>query len=761
MEDGLDHNPGLTRDFNRLRRVLLRAYFQLQATLTILDPLNLLDSDDDPVPIDHEFPSRRSSGHSYASPRPSGSVIDVIDLTTDGSDVDDDDVHQDQRDRPATPPQQQQQLQQQAPDVPSTSRPSGSNGSNSAGSSISRSDNRLPERIDFIEVQVAQPRPKLTPRRPSQSSSPMRQVQDINIITMICVLLITSSKLIMADNMSFNDTIIVDAHNSRLEMETIGQVIFSTTNAILHFEFDAYGLYQHVYDTLLAFHNTSNLFNQLEHSEFPVLQNMLYQEFHAVTQANLEYKVVLDLISSPEHVRSSRSIGWVGVGLSVLNAGWSTYLTTQSLQTSSKTNHLIHSVGQLQRAIRIQQKQTTDLAQAIFTLQQTTITITDVMSALQMLQSLKLQIKTTTHELHSGIHQHRVPVALFHPIDIAHSWNDFETFLKPFHLMPIFSKRPSQVYEFNADYFHINDSIHILVKIPVKETQQTVYDLQRPRPALLKIKKTLMSYNDPDLIAVAVSKGTISHSVPVGISATELNSCTVLGTTYCCPKQIFPHKKTSCADEFLSGLPYPSDTCLKKFQILDTSKSHVVIRAPNRFDIFTPELDNVRVACPDQKHRIFPISELHEINLPARCTATTKSFKLLSNIDINNIATFHLELRQTLQLADWLQHLPDSSHRFDQSKSSLLNILSKTPDTLQDLFNDPVFETQVNWGMTIALITITAVIVIIIAIFCLCWRRHQQNRQTSDAQQPQIHVSLPRAPEDERTLAARLLNPRF
>lgn len=402
-------------------------------------------------------------------------------------------------------------------------------------------------------------------RTPTPGSANQRPRVHILLISIILFIIAR-----MAQGSDWNVTDFVNPHQSRLEMESVGKVIFAPTSAVLHLEFDALGLYQHVQDTLTAFHNSSHLFNGPQNADFPFLQGMLYQEFTAVTEANAEFKNILDLIGFNKPERSPRSAGWIGLGLSVLNAGWSSYLTMQSLHSNAKTDHLVHSVGQLQRAVLLQQKQTTTLAQAIYALQETTLTTTDTLSALQILQSLKSQIKTTTRELHAGIHQHRIPVSLFHPDDIKNSWKQFNDFIKASNLVPIFNNWPSQLYEFKADYFQINGSVHILAKIPVRGEQNNEYDLQKSKPALLRLKNTLMYYEDPDLLAVPHSP--VNNPVSVSMTPEELKDCEVLGTIFCCQKQVFPHKRTSCADELISGLPYPSDQCLSKFKILDPNQ---------------------------------------------------------------------------------------------------------------------------------------------------------------------------------------------
>lgn len=566
------------------------------------------------------------------------------------------------------------------------------------------------------------------------------------------ILMLLTTALAMDPNMTQP---FIEPHHSRLEMDTIGQVIFSNTHAILHLEFDAYGLYQQIQETLATFHNSTHLFDRLQDSELPLLQNLLYQEFHAVSQANQEYRITLDLISEQARPRrDARSIPLLNLGLSVLNAGWSTYLTVQALHSSSKTNRLVHSVGQLQRVVRLQQKQTSKLAQSIFQLQETTATLTNAISALQLLQGLKYQIRTTTKELHAGIHQHKIPVSLFHPSDIHHSWIEFESFLKTLQLNPVFQDRPSQVYEFETDYFKINDTIHLLTKIPVFDIQQTVYNLQRPKPALIQIKNTLVSYEDPDYIAI--SRSPVSNPIPVSITSTELQQCNKLGTTFCCPKQIFPHKRTSCADELISGLPYPSETCLKKFKVLDPSIAHVTIRSLNQFDIYTPYDDMVRFACQDRKTMTFPINHLHEINLPPRCTASTKNFKLISNLEVDQAPSLHMDIRQTIQMADWLLNIPHSSQAFERSKNTLLQIMASTPKTLQELMQPPSVDTHINWGLTVAFITLTSCTVTFFIAACIyfkCKILNNLNPAPSTAHPPQQ--------ADERTLAARLLNPQF
>lgn len=185
-------------------------------------------------------------------------------------------------------------------------------------------------------------------------------------------------------------------------------------------------------------------------------------------------------------------------------------------------------MGQLEKAVNDQQKQTTDLAQAIYLLQEATVTTTYVLSTLQVLQNLKAQIKLTTRELHSGIHPNLIPVSLFHPEDIKHSWNEFNKFKNKMNLSPIFEDRPTQLYEFSADYFQINGSIHILTKIPLKNVPHSFYDLQKAKPALLRLKNSLMYYEDQDLIAVP--QNPANNPTSISLNQNEQKECNRLAT---------------------------------------------------------------------------------------------------------------------------------------------------------------------------------------------------------------------------------------
>lgn len=101
----------------------------------------------------------------------------------------------------------------------------------------------------------------------------------------------------------------------------------------------------------------------------------------------------------------------------------------------------------------IQDQKIKTLTQSVLQFQAGMYEATEINTVIKILSRITDQIHQYAKELNEGIHNHKHPYILFSPPDLKSAWQDLTYELNKQNLMPIFSKRPSQLYELGADYY--------------------------------------------------------------------------------------------------------------------------------------------------------------------------------------------------------------------------------------------------------------------------------------------------------------------
>lgn len=225
------------------------------------------------------------------------------------------------------------------------------------------------------------------------------------------------------------------------------------------------------------------------------------------------------------------------------------------------------------------------LAKAFLDFQGSTYENTEILTSIKLVATLSKQIEHYAKELNQRDNNHRLPYTLFNPSDIDSSWSSLLTKLKKQQITPIFSYRPSQLYELNADYFLFNSTFYVLVNVPVKDQGQPTLSLNSPLPTMVMLRDCLFLYQDDNMLASYNDRNTLPNSILV--TPTELTQCQAYGTLYCCPKTILPIKLKSCAHKLITANAFPSCNCLTKFTMLDIMKPYAASKPQNKFDVYT------------------------------------------------------------------------------------------------------------------------------------------------------------------------------
>lgn len=125
--------------------------------------------------------------------------------------------------------------------------------------------------------------------------------------------------------------------------------------------------------------------------------------------------------------RSKRITEWIGLGLSIFNAGWSAYLSTQVFENSRSNANLKIAVGNLQQTVLLQDHRIKTLADSMLAFQAGMYESTEIYAVIKILHSLSDQVHEYFKELNEGIHHHKIPYSLFSPSDIKEAWNNLTT----------------------------------------------------------------------------------------------------------------------------------------------------------------------------------------------------------------------------------------------------------------------------------------------------------------------------------------------
>lgn len=523
----------------------------------------------------------------------------------------------------------------------------------------------------------------------------------------------------------------VTPHNGTIHLANIGHVIFSTKAATLHFSLNPFGLLVRVQDILEAFFNTSNLLHSKEPPQNPFLQEMLMIEIEDLGKTLTEFRTTLENLAGNAKRRETRFAEWLGLGLSIFNAGWSTYLSSQVFDLSQTSSHLKITVGQLQHTVKLQDRQIRTLAQSILEFQANVHELTETMAAVKIINDISRQIHDYIGELNSGIHSHRLPYTLFNPIELKDAWQNLTSELDRQNLSPIFSDRPSQLYELDADYFLINNTFHVFLNVPVKDKNQMAMSLHRTLPSLIFLRGSLFLYEDETYVATAT--GPSNNSVKTVVSKEEIRDCRSYGSLYCCPKRIYPINKKYCPDELAAQVNTPSSDCMGKFILIDPKGAYVTSKQQNVFDFYSPQPQVGILTCANSSPTQIPLQFLQEIQLPEGCTLMTSQYRI--------IATYHFQFNWEIKsdphliipIADLLIRIPEIDSALQYLTDPLKQIFLAEPITMQDLLSE---NRNTPFIVYVSISLSLIIIIMITVVVCCCRNRFKTLRENRHQQEP-------------------------
>lgn len=531
---------------------------------------------------------------------------------------------------------------------------------------------------------------------------------------------------------SLPDSILVSNHNGTVHLVDIGQVVFSTKAALLHLTIEPYTLIDQVHNTLKSFLTNSNLIKNTQSPEIPLLRQILIAEAEATGHTLSEFRTALDNLIGITP-RSPRMAEWLGLGLSVFNAGWSAYLSSQVFNVARTSSKIKVAVGQLQKTVVLQDRQIRTLAKSILQYQADAHETAEIMSAVKILSGISQQIHQYANELNFGVHNHRLPYSLFNPSDLKEAWLNLSDELNLQNLVPVFSDKPAQLYELDADYFMKNNTFHILLNVPVKDKTQLPMTIQQTLPSLVYLKDHLFLYQDPS--HVASSTDTSISPIRTMIDQGEMASCKAYGTVFCCPKRIFPINKKSCPDEFSSGNQLPSKECLTKFTLMDPAKSYVIAKPQNIFNIYSPSPETANLLCPNQHPSAVSLDNLQEIRLPSGCTLITSQYRLLATSQVQFSPSVNADFHHTIDIAALLLKVPEIEAALDDAKNPMKQLLSSETLTLHDLVDD---SHNTSLATYVSISASILVLILLTIIICMC-RRKQQSQSSGSLPNDRIN----------------------
>lgn len=576
-----------------------------------------------------------------------------------------------------------------------------------------------------------------TTSTPKHGSSPILYIELTVTILIMLIISRNGPFLVSAAESSIKST----PHNGTMHLTDRGNVVFSTKTAILHLEVDPYLLYNKIKDSLQNFASTSTLTNRERPSQAPFMQQILLSELERTSFILNEFAESLNNLSGIVTNRSKRIAEWIGLGLSIFNTGWSAYLSTQVFENSRTNTNLKIAVGHLQQTVILQDHRIQLLADSMLQFQAGVYEATEMNAVTKILHGISDQVHQYSKELNEGIHRHRIPYTLFSPSDINNAWANLTAELDKQNLCPIFSNKPSQLYELEADYYILNGTFHILIKVPIRENTQSTLRLKQALPTILYIKNSIFLYEDNSFMAIP--SDTTSSPVPTVIEQDEMKECIAYGNTYCCPKRIFSFNKRPCSHQLLDPYTLPSRACMSKFTLLDPKLSYVVSKPQNLFDLYVPGVESGTMNCPKTPPHSFTLSYLQEIQIPPGCTLSTTSYRLVSTENFQFLPAINADFHSTVDLASLLLRLPEVESAIKNALDPLTTALKAEPLTLQDLLDNNNNNSTIVYASIVASIII--LIILILLVYCVKRRRNR--------------TPNPSAPLEINTLPMRSVSP--
>lgn len=351
----------------------------------------------------------------------------------------------------------------------------------------------------------------------------------------------------------------------------------------------------------------------------------------------------------------------------------------------------------------------------------------ETLSVIKLLESIARQIHQYAVELNSGVHDHHLSYTLFNPSDIATSWDNLTRELDRQNLSPVFSNKPSQLYELKADYFVKGRIFHVLINVPVKDKLQLTLSLRQALPALVWVKETLFVYNDDTFIANSLD---VTNPYQTTIDKSELKECNKYGTTYCCPKRIFDFNRKPCSTELMTRTAFPSRSCLSRFTLIDLETAYAVSKPQNSFDLYTPKARSGMVTCTNNSNQAITMQGLQEVYLPPGCILLNDHFKLVSTVNLQWLPPVNADAHQILDFAILLNQIPEIMSAVQSNSAPLKQILSTDPVTLQDVIDHLVsYNHQIVYISSFLAASLT--IIILSIVVCVC--RKKKNKRSSNS----------------------------
>ena len=202
------------------------------------------------------------------------------------------------------------------------------------------------------------------------------------------LIIILNMSAIHTQLLSRTNTEYITQNNGTLRLSEIGAVIFSTKTALLHFQIDPVTMITNAQNAIRKYVNQTTLLRTDVDTGIPLLKQLLIMEINKAQTHMIEYKSLLEnLLGITATSRNKRMAGILGLGLSIFNAGWSAYLTTQVYDISKTTAKNTYVIGELRKHLKIQEDHIITLAKSMMQFEATTYATTEMLASIKIISA--------------------------------------------------------------------------------------------------------------------------------------------------------------------------------------------------------------------------------------------------------------------------------------------------------------------------------------------------------------------------------------
>ena len=465
----------------------------------------------------------------------------------------------------------------------------------------------------------------------------------------LCYMVIVLIIKTRAIKLELEEELIVLEHQDTLEMIEIGKGYLTASHTIVHVAFNLTEIFRTANESVHLIKekvNTAKNSSKITELGKGALIYSIKEAERSLQDLRITLSGLLKL--KMNQTRETRSVG-VMAGMSILNLGWTAYLTYQvkALEEGEEvTEHLIHKLAYR----NLEQEKTINNTMALLGVFRNEQIQTD--DAIMMKIAI-LQLRNAIHDLQRAImmsvQMKRMSMELLPASQAVQLWNKIEQKLEDNHMEPIFEGHPYQLFELESTFWIEGILLHAAITVPIKSEQTNLLSFSKIRPKLLTFGGKLLSFMLPRIIISGQGNDTDYAT----LTLEEFDQCLHFNQIYACERPRITEGIHSCVAE-MAHRKDPTTACLEQFKVISKTLDAAIRKDKNEFDVFIASTEKSYVTCPSEKPKPITLSGLKTIKLRNNCALVTPQITIEQGIILHQEEMFPT-VTQSINIQSWLK----------------------------------------------------------------------------------------------------------